>query len=78
MAIRQPAMTAKVKFKVGDHFRWNSEAGHVNSARSARSAPLSIHGDSASGPLLLLTAIFVLALTMTSPAVVAALRISAK
>ena len=53
--------------------------------QSRRSRPLefgvidlSIHGDSASGPLLLLTAMFVLVLTMTPPAVVAALRISAK
>ena len=85
-------MTVNVRFKVGDHIRWNSEAEHVNSLLGllvlslampalifgARAIDLSIHGDSASGPLLLLTAMFVLALTMTPPAVVAALRISAK
>ncbi len=44
----------------------------------ARAVDLSIHGDSARGPLLLLAAMMVLALTLAPPAVAAALRISAE
>jgi heme exporter protein B len=44
----------------------------------ARAVDLSIHGDSARGPLLLLAAMLVLALTLAPPAVAAALRISAE
>ena len=44
----------------------------------ARAIDLSIHGDSARGPLLLLAAMLVLALTLAPPAVAAALRISAE
>jgi heme exporter protein B len=44
----------------------------------ARAIDLSIHGDNARGPLLLLAAILVLALTLAPAAVAAALRISAE
>jgi len=44
----------------------------------ARAIDLSIHGDSPRGPLLLLAAMLALALTLTPPAVAAALRISAE
>jgi heme exporter protein B len=44
----------------------------------ARAVDLSIHGDSARGPLLLLAAMMMLALTLAPPAVAAALRISAE
>jgi heme exporter protein B len=44
----------------------------------ARAIDLSIHGDSARGPLLLLAAMLVLAVTLAPPAVAAALRISAE
>ena len=44
----------------------------------ARAIDLSIHGDSARGPLMLLAAMLVLALTLAPPAVAAALRISAE
>ena len=44
----------------------------------ARAIDLSIHGDSARGPLLLLAAMLALALTLAPPAVAAALRISAE
>jgi len=44
----------------------------------ARAVDLSLHGDSARGPLLLLTAMLVLAVTLAPPAVAAALRISAE
>jgi heme exporter protein B len=44
----------------------------------ARAIDLAIHGQSARGPLLLLAAMLVLAVTLTPPAVAAALRISAE
>lgn len=44
----------------------------------ARAIDMSIHGDSARGPLLLLAAMLVLAVTLAPPAVAAALRISAE
>ncbi len=44
----------------------------------ARAIDLAIHGDSARGPLLLLSAMLVLAVTLAPPAVAAALRISAE
>ena len=44
----------------------------------ARAIDLSIHGDSARGPLLLLAAMLVLAVTLAPLAVAAALRISAE
>jgi heme exporter protein B len=44
----------------------------------ARAIDLSIHGDSARGPLLLLAAMLVLSLTLAPAAVAAALRISAE
>jgi heme exporter protein B len=44
----------------------------------ARAVDLAIHGDSARGPLLLLAAMGVLAVTLAPPAVAAALRISAE
>ena len=44
----------------------------------ARAIDLSIHGDNARAPLLLLAAMLVLALTLAPPAVAAALRISAE
>ena len=44
----------------------------------ARAIDLSIHGDSARGPLFLLAAMLALALTLAPPAVAAALRISAE
>ena len=44
----------------------------------ARAIDLSIHADSARGPLLLLAAMLVLALTLAPLAVAAALRISAE
>jgi heme exporter protein B len=44
----------------------------------ARAIDLAIHGDSARGPLLLLAAMLVLAVTLAPPAVAAALRISAE
>jgi heme exporter protein B len=44
----------------------------------ARAIDLSIHGDSARGPLLLLAAMLVLAVTLAPAAVAAALRISAE
>jgi heme exporter protein B len=44
----------------------------------ARAIDLSIHGDNARGPLLLLAAMLVLALTLAPPAVASALRISAE
>jgi heme exporter protein B len=44
----------------------------------ARAVDLAIHGDSARGPLLLLSAMLVLALTLAPAAVAAALRISAE
>lgn len=44
----------------------------------ARAIDMAIHGESASGPLLLLAAMLVLAVTLAPPAVAAALRISAE
>ncbi len=44
----------------------------------ARAIDLAIHGDSARGPLLLLSAMLVLSVTLAPPAVAAALRISAE
>jgi heme exporter protein B len=44
----------------------------------ARAIDLAIHGDSARGPLLLLSAMLALAVTLAPPAVAAALRISAE
>ena len=44
----------------------------------ARAIDLAIHGDSARGPLLLLAAMLVLAVTLAPPAIAAALRISAE
>jgi heme exporter protein B len=44
----------------------------------ARAVDLAIHGDSPRGPLLLLTAMLVLAVTLAPPAIAAALRISAE
>jgi heme exporter protein B len=44
----------------------------------ARAIDLSIHGDTARGPLLLLAAMLVLAVTLAPPAIAAALRISAE
>ena len=44
----------------------------------ARAIDLAIHGDSPRGPLLLLAAMLVLAVTLAPPAVAAALRISAE
>jgi len=44
----------------------------------ARAIDMSIHGDTARGPLLLLAAMLVLALTLAPPAIAAALRISAE
>jgi heme exporter protein B len=44
----------------------------------ARAVDLAIHGDSPRGPLLLLAAMLVLAVTLAPPAVAAALRISAE
>lgn len=44
----------------------------------ARAIDMAIHGESARGPLLLLTAMLVLAVTLAPPAVAAALRISAE
>ena len=44
----------------------------------ARAIDLAIHGDSARGPLLLLSAMLVLCLTLAPPAVAAALRISSE
>ena len=44
----------------------------------ARAIDFAIHGESARGPLLLLAAMLVLAVTLTPPAVAAALRISAE
>src|SRR5688572_7172268 len=44
----------------------------------ARAIDLSIHGDSARGPLLLLAAMLILAVTLAPPAIAAALRISAE
>ncbi len=44
----------------------------------ARAIDMAIHGESARGPLLLLAAMLVLAITLTPPAVAAALRISAE
>jgi heme exporter protein B len=44
----------------------------------ARAIDLAIHGDSARGPLLLLAAMLVLAVTLAPPALAAALRISAE
>jgi heme exporter protein B len=44
----------------------------------ARAIDLAIHGDSPRGPLLLLSAMLVLAVTLAPPAVAAALRISAE
>jgi heme exporter protein B len=44
----------------------------------ARAIDLSIHGDTARGPLLLLAAMLVLSLTLAPPAIAAALRISAE
>lgn len=44
----------------------------------ARAIDLSIHGDSPRGPLLLLAAMLVLAVTLAPPAAAAALRISAE
>ena len=44
----------------------------------ARAIDLSIQGDSARGPLLLLAAMLVLAITLAPPAIAAALRISAE
>jgi heme exporter protein B len=44
----------------------------------ARAIDLAAHGDSARGPLLLLSAMLVLAVTLAPPAVAAALRISAE
>ncbi len=44
----------------------------------ARAIDLSIHGDTARGPLLLLAAMLVLAVTLAPPAIAAGLRISAE
>ena len=44
----------------------------------ARAIDLAIHGDNARGPLLLLSAMLVLSVTLAPPAVAAALRISAE
>ncbi|MGH8196738.1 MAG: heme exporter protein CcmB [Steroidobacteraceae bacterium] len=44
----------------------------------ARAIDMAVHGESARGPLLLLTAMLVLAVTLAPPAVAAALRISAE
>ncbi len=44
----------------------------------ARAVDMAIHGESARGPLLLLTSMLVLAVTLAPPAVAAALRISAE
>jgi heme exporter protein B len=44
----------------------------------ARAIDMAIHGESARGPLLLLTSMLVLAVTLAPPAVAAALRISAE
>jgi heme exporter protein B len=44
----------------------------------ARAIDMAIHGESARGPLLLLTAMLMLAVTLAPPAVAAALRISAE
>ena len=44
----------------------------------ARAIELAIHGDSARGPLLLLSAMLVLSVTLAPPAVAAAVRISAE
>lgn len=44
----------------------------------ARAIDMSIHGDTARGPLLLLAAMLVLAVTLAPPAIAAALRISAE
>jgi len=44
----------------------------------ARAIDLAVHGDSPRGPLLLLTAMLVLAVTLAPPAIAAALRISAE
>jgi heme exporter protein B len=44
----------------------------------ARAIDLAVHGDSARGPLLLLSAMLVLSVTLAPPAVAAALRISAE
>jgi heme exporter protein B len=44
----------------------------------ARAIDMAIHGESARGPLLLLAAMLVLAVTLAPPAVAAALRISAE
>ena len=44
----------------------------------ARAIDLAVHGDSSRGPLLLLSAMLVLAVTLAPPAVAAALRISAE
>ena len=44
----------------------------------ARAIDLAVHGDTARGPLLLLSAMLVLCLTLAPPAVAAALRISAE
>jgi heme exporter protein B len=44
----------------------------------ARAIDLAIHGDSARGPLLLLSAMLVLSVTLAPPAVATALRISAE
>jgi heme exporter protein B len=44
----------------------------------ARAIDLAIHGDSARGPLLLLSAMLVLSVTLAPPAIAAALRISSE
>jgi heme exporter protein B len=44
----------------------------------ARAVDMAIHGESARGPLLLLAAMLVFAVTLAPPAIAASLRISAE